>query len=103
VLALITLSPCAGLSGRGFPRQAIMSLLNANAKALTRGPVSYFPSPAPTPPMDGLANAYALRSCRESTLFVVRHNAAMPNIAALLKSEITRIARKHVREETQPL
>lgn len=27
----------------------------------------------------------------------------MPNIAALLKSEITRIARKQVREETQPL
>lgn len=27
----------------------------------------------------------------------------MPNIAALLKSEITRIARKQVREETRPL
>lgn len=33
----------------------------------------------------------------------VRQNASMPNIAALLKSEISRVARKELRSELEPL
>lgn len=36
-------------------------------------------------------------------LCLVAHNRFMPNIAALLKSEIARVARKEVRTETQAL
>jgi DNA-binding transcriptional regulator YiaG len=52
------------------------------------------------------AVAFHTQACRPAASFnaaMARHNAVMPNIASILKAEISRVARKEVRAEIETL